>query len=81
VTTRAWEDRDYFLKADRFRLDWEWVTPAAQQLSKVILNERWNELPEVLAELAPRFADISIAKMTRPPETWAGAYRELTQKG
>jgi signal transduction histidine kinase len=24
VTLEAWEKRDYFLKADRFRLEWEW---------------------------------------------------------
>ncbi|MBC7239066.1 MAG: hypothetical protein H5T71_03080, partial [Chloroflexi bacterium] len=24
VTVEAWEKRDYFIKADRFRLEWEW---------------------------------------------------------
>ena len=25
VTTTAWEKRDYWIKADRFRLEWEWA--------------------------------------------------------
>ena len=38
ATTGAWEKRDYFLKADRFRRKWEWVMPAAQRLEGVITN-------------------------------------------
>ncbi|MHB9034093.1 MAG: hypothetical protein ACYC6L_13725 [Anaerolineae bacterium] len=79
VTTTAWEDRDYYLKADRFRLDWEWVKPAADRLQEVILKGRWAELPEVLAQLLPKFADISIAKMTRTKDTWESAYQRLLE--
>jgi len=80
VTTAAWEDRDYYLKADRFRLEWEWVKPTAARLQEIITKGRWSELPAVLAQLAPRFADIRIAKMTRPPETWASAYERLMKE-
>ena len=80
VTTAAWEDRDYYLKADRFRLEWEWVKPTAARLQEIITKGHWTELPAVLAQLAPRFADIRIAKMTRPPETWASAYERLMKE-
>lgn len=81
VTTAAWEDRDYYLKADRFRLEWEWVKPTAARLQEVIIKGHWAELPEVLAQLAPKFADISIAKMTRTPDTWESAYQRLVKEG
>jgi hypothetical protein len=81
VTTAAWEKRDYFLKADRFRLEWEWVTPAAQRLEAIIRQERWEKLPQELASLAPRFGDIRIAKMTRPVSAWKASYRLLLEKG
>jgi len=80
ATTTAWENRDYFLKADRFRLEWEWAGPAAQRLETIILQERWEQLPAVLATLVPRFADIRILKMTRPPESWKASYRLLLQQ-
>ena len=80
TTVTAWEKRNYFLKADRFRLEWEWVTPAAQRLEKIILGDRWDGLPQGLASLASRFADIRIAKMTRPPSTWESSYRTLVQR-
>jgi hypothetical protein len=80
ITTAAWEKRDYYLKADRFSLEWEWVTPAAQRLEEIIRHGRWEKLPGELAALAPHFADIRIAKMTRPASAWKASYRLLMQK-
>ncbi len=80
TTTEAWEKRDYYLKADRFRLEWEWVAPAAQSLEDLVLQERWESLPQALADLAPRFADIRVAKMTRSPSAWRGSYALLLQQ-
>lgn len=81
VTTEAWEKRDYYVKADRFRLEWEWVAPAARRLEALVRAGRWQDLPQELAALAPHFADIRIAKMTRAPSTWASSYEALMQEG
>lgn len=81
VTLVAWENRDYFLKADRFRLEWEWVMPAADRLRDLAVAGRWEGLPAELAALAPRFADIRIAKMTRAAESWTGSYPLLLSQG
>lgn len=80
ATTEAWEKKDYYLKADRFRLEWEWVTPAIKRLEELILNGRWERLPQELAALAPHFADIRIAKMTRDPSAWKGSYQLLLEE-
>jgi hypothetical protein len=81
TTTAAWEKRDYYLKADRFRLEWEWVTPAANRLEEIILLGKWEQLPGELAALAPHFADVRIAKMTRPAEAWKASYALLQRQG
>ena len=81
TTVTAWEKRDYYLKADRFRLDWEWVSPAAERLYDIVALGRWEDLPRELAALAPRFADIRIAKMTRDTAAWKGSYQALLKKG
>ena len=80
VTTDAWEKRDYYVKADRFRLEWEWVTPAARRLQALAREERWEDLPRELAALAPHFSDIRIAKMTRDPSTWASGYETIRRE-
>jgi len=78
-TTRAWEKRDYYLKADRFREKWRWVDPLADQLSAVIYEERWTDLPDALMELMPHFSDISVKRLTRKPELWDGAYAKFLE--
>lgn len=80
TTTAAWEKRDYFLKADRFRSEWDWVLPAADRLKALVVQGRWRNLPQELAALAPRFADVRIAKMTRGSSTWKASYQLLLQE-
>lgn len=77
TTCDAWEKRNYFLKADRFRLEWEWVQPAADRLREAIITDRWEQVPVELAALLPRFGDVRIAKLTRGPEAWDGSLAEL----
>lgn len=77
ASAQAWEKRNYWLKADRFRMDWEWASQAAADLEDLIRNEAWDLLPRLLMELFPHFATIKIKKLTRPPELWRGAYARL----
>jgi hypothetical protein len=80
-TTEAWDKRDYYLKADRFREKWRWVEPLADQLSAVIYEARWDALPDVLVQLMPHFADVTVKQMTRKPSLWKGAYGKFMQDG
>ncbi|MHB1318723.1 MAG: hypothetical protein ACYCYF_08920 [Anaerolineae bacterium] len=77
VTTDAWEKRDYYLKADKFRLEWEWAAPAADRLEAVVRLGKWDRLPQEIMGLAQRFADVKIVKFTRAEDAWQGNYRQL----
>ena len=79
-TTEAWDKRNYYLKADRFREGWRWVEPMTDELSAIIYEERWNQLPETLVQLMPHFSDITIKKLTRKPTLWKGAYDKFMQE-
>lgn len=76
-TVAAWEKRDYYLKADRFQHDWQWVAPAADELERALRQRAWERLPEILARLMPHFADITIARMVRSETLWQGCYGKL----
>jgi hypothetical protein len=52
---------------------------SADELSGVIYEERWDELPLTLTRLMPYFADVKIRKMTRKSSLWQGAYEKLLQ--
>ena len=76
-TATAWEKRDYWMKAERFIRQWDWTIESAANIEDVIRNEAWDLMPELLANLFPRFADIQIKSMTRKPDVWQGAYGRL----
>lgn len=76
-TIAAWEKRGYWMKAERFLREWEWLAESAANLEDVLRHEAWDLLPELLADLFPRFADIQIKSQTRKADTWRGAYARL----
>jgi len=73
----AWEKRDYWMKADEFRLRWGWAGGAADELQAVIYQDAWHRLPEIIVKLLPRFSDITITKFTRKESLWKGVYERL----
>jgi hypothetical protein len=79
-TIEAWEKRDYWMKAERFREGWRWLEPTADELGAIIYKGRWGQLPTVLAQLMPHFADIKIKQMTRKPVLWQGAYEKFMRE-
>ncbi|MGF1504597.1 MAG: hypothetical protein GYB64_19755 [Chloroflexi bacterium] len=76
----AWEKRDYWVKAARFRNEWIWVREAADNLERIIREEQWDELPPSLIKLVQHFEDIKIARYTRKPTLWKGAYERLLEE-
>jgi hypothetical protein len=78
-TVAAWEKRDYWMKAERFSREWLWLDPMADRLGALVYEGRWNDLPALLAKLAPHFSDIRVKRMTRSRSFWEGAYEKLMQ--
>ncbi|MBN1312109.1 MAG: hypothetical protein JXB30_11885 [Anaerolineae bacterium] len=76
----AWEKRDYWVKAEQFRARWAWAGKAADELNTVVIHGTWEQLPGVLAGLLPHFTEIRIAKLTRSPSLWRGAYQRLLEE-
>lgn len=79
-TITAWEKRDYWMKAERFREQWRWVEPTADEMSAIVYEGQWNQLPAALAQLIPHFADVKVKQMTRKPALWQGAYEKFMQE-
>lgn len=79
-TIEAWEKRDYWMKAERFREEWRWLEPLTDELSAIIYEGRWGQLPAVLAQLMPYFAGIKVKQMTRTPRLWQGAYERFMRE-
>ncbi|MGB0383521.1 MAG: hypothetical protein ACPGWR_01745 [Ardenticatenaceae bacterium] len=76
-SAEAWQKRNYYLKADRFLRQWEWTGPMERLIAANLLDELWDELPLLLAQLSAQFADIKVSKFTRSRDLWDGAYERL----
>jgi hypothetical protein len=79
-TARAWERRDYWLKADRFRSEWAWVPAIRPRLEHALRAEDWDQARACGMELASVLA----GRRLRPPESkatpWRGAWDAWVQK-
>lgn len=76
----AWDDRNYWKKAESLREKWRWSRTAAEKLTKCVRTKKWQAIPEILVGLVPYFNDITIVQMTRDADWWVGAYSALQKE-
>ena len=79
-SAHAWDERNYWKKAEALREKWRWSRTTADQLEKLMLAEDWQEVPTLLLTLIPHFSQITITNLTRNADWWCGAYRALRKK-
>jgi hypothetical protein len=51
-TVVAWEKRGYWLKADRFRLDWAWSENFSYRLNVGLSQQNWPEVALLAAQIS-----------------------------
>lgn len=81
VTVRAWEKRDYWMKADRFRQEWAWSKAKAEAVSEAVLRDDWGELAHLMPELAaqPQLSRTKLPKRNTIGDVWNGACQRLRE--
>lgn len=79
VTCRAWEKRDYWLKADQFRREWGWAGQNAEKIERVVLGDQWQDLPPLMAGLSKHFDKVTLPKRNTLGTPWLGAYAQLRE--
>lgn len=77
TTATAWEKRDYWLKADQFRMQWAWSTRLAESLHHSLLQNDWASVARAMAQLATHLEDVTLPKRNTAGTPWAGAYERL----
>ena len=75
----AWEKRGYWVKADRFRLDWDWTRRLGSAMRQAVLEEDWDRVAQTAAEVAVHFKAEKVPQRHRLGTPWVGAYQRLNQ--
>lgn len=78
VSVAAWEKRDYWVKADKFRMEWMWTGQYADKIKVAIFTDDWGTIAMTIPQIAQRLNKIVVSDNHRLGKPWAGAFRQLT---
>ncbi|MDK1119276.1 MAG: hypothetical protein QGM50_10895, partial [Anaerolineae bacterium] len=51
VTVAPWEKRNYWVKADRFRMDWDWAGQLSDKMKIAVLGDDWGQVAILSAQI------------------------------
>jgi hypothetical protein len=74
VSVAAWEKRDYWVKADKFRMEWMWASLSAAKMKDAVLSDDWAAIAMLMPHIASKFGSIVVSDNHRLGKPWAGAY-------
>jgi hypothetical protein len=77
ISVSAWEKRGYWLKADRFRMDWAWTGRLGETMRGAILEENWPVVASTAVKVAEKLKDINVPQRNRLGTPWVGAWDKL----
>jgi hypothetical protein len=77
ASVQAWEKRDYWVKADKFRMEWMWAGQTAAKLKDAVLSDDWAAIAMLLPQIAQRFNKVVVSDNHRLGKPWTGAYKLL----
>ena len=79
ASVEAWEKRGYWLKADRFRMDWQWTKLLADQMRPLVMAENYGELIPLMVQVLQALDSVKVSENHRLGTPWTGAWKELNE--
>jgi hypothetical protein len=73
----AWEKRGYWVKADKFRLEWEWAGQYAIIMREALLKDDWATVAMTSAKVAQKLGKVTVPERHRLGTPWVGAWKRL----
>ena len=80
TTASAWEKRDYWLKADRFRQDWAWCEARSQALAAALKSDDWARVAQELALIGQALRGVEVSENNRLGKPWVGAWEKFSER-
>jgi hypothetical protein len=73
----AWEKRGYWIKADHYRMEWNWTANWGAEMRQAILQENWGAVVKITAQVTQKLSKVKIAQRNRLGTPWMGSYERL----
>ena len=77
VSVEAWEKRGYWLKADKFRLEWAWAEKYGRAMEQALVRNDWETVAITAAQIAQKLNGVSLPRRHRMGTPWEGAWKKL----
>ncbi len=75
----AWEKKGYWVKADRYRMEWEWSAVYAAKLDQAFQAEDWASIALLATQIAQKLKGIEVSPNHRLGTPWTDAYQAYQQ--
>ena len=75
----AWEKRGYWVKADRFRMEWTWTTTTAEKMKDALNTDDWGAIALLMPVIGGKLNKIEVSDNHRLGRPWAGASKRLNE--
>jgi hypothetical protein len=73
----AWEKRGYWVKADRYRMEWRWAGNLGEKLKNAVTHEDWSNAVNIVGQVTQKLSAVKIAQKNRLGAPWVGSYNKL----
>lgn len=83
LSVAAWEKRGYWVKADKYRLEWQWSGVMADRLKFAFKEQNWATIAKYMLEIMEKFSSIKVSDRHRMGKPWRNAnknYQKLLNK-
>ena len=77
VSVAAWEKRDYWVKADKFRMEWMWTGQFAEKMKTAVLSDDWATIASLMPQIASKLNKVEVSDNHRLGKPWENAYALL----
>lgn len=79
ASVAAWEKKGYWVKADRYRMEWSWAERFGNRMKKATLNGDWASVAGTAAQVGQKLMSIEVPIRNRLGTPWVGAWQTLMQ--
>lgn len=73
----AWEKRGYWVKADHYRMEWDWAGRLGDELRQAILKDNWGEVARIIGQVTQKLSTVKVSQRNRIGSPWIGSYKKL----
>ncbi|MEN6408151.1 MAG: hypothetical protein ABFD44_00400 [Anaerolineaceae bacterium] len=80
VSVSAWEKRDYWVKADRFRMEWAWTERLGAAMRDAVLADDWGTVAMTGVQVGQKLMKVEVPAHHRLGTPWVGAWKELQKR-